>query len=48
MVVDVVGASPCGQASVAFGNTRTISEVRPSALPASEVMAITGTSKRWV
>ena len=46
MVVEVVGASPCGQASLARGSSSTTSDCLASAESAREVMAISGTLKR--
>ncbi len=46
MVVDVVGASPCGQASFDFGSSITTSACLPSAEPALEVRAIIATANR--
>ena len=45
-VVEVVGASPCGQASSTFGRISGTSAALPSALPAPEVMATSGTRCR--
>ena len=46
ITVEVVGASPCGQASGACGSASTISAAWPSAIAASAVIAISGTAKR--
>jgi hypothetical protein len=46
MVVEVVGATPFGQASAALGRTRQTSASRPSALSALAVMAMSPTLKR--
>ena len=45
IVVDVVGARPCGQASLARGSSNTTSACWPRAESACEVMAISGTAK---
>ena len=44
--VEVVGASPCGQASLARGNSSTTSDCLASVESGREVMAISGTLKR--
>ena len=46
MVVEVVGARPCGQASLTRGSSSTTSACLPSADCAREVMATSGTLKR--
>ena len=48
IVVDVVGASPIGQASGSRGRTSARSAVRASVLSALPVMAISGMAKRRV
>ena len=44
--VEVVGASPLGQASLARGSGSTMSASLPSVLCGTEVMAMSGTAKR--
>ena len=46
MVVEVVGAMPCGHASFACGSTSTTSAWRASVELAREVMATSGTLNR--
>src|SRR6188768_2310473 len=46
MTVEVVGASPCGQASLVCGSATTRSALVPRVLSALEVTAISGTAKR--
>ena len=46
--IEVVGASPSGQASVSRGRARTTSAAAPSALSCLEVNAMSGTEKRRV
>jgi hypothetical protein len=43
---EVVGASPCGQASSTFGSARQMSEARPSVEEAQQVSAMTVTWNR--
>ena len=44
IMVEVVGASPCGQASLLWGIASTTSAALASVLSAFEVMAISGTA----
>ena len=46
MTVEVVGASPCGQASLACGRASTRSALVPSVLSGFDVTAISGTANR--
>ena len=45
-VVEVMGARPCGQASVDLGSTSAMAAARASALSARLVTAMSGTPKR--